>query len=136
MNSLILRNTTRLVIPLLLLVSLFLLLRGHNLPGGGFIGGLVGAGAVSLYAIAFGRENARSALRVSPRRLAALGLAIAIASGLVAAFRGQAYLTGQWATLKFAGDELKLGTPLLFDVGVYLVVIGVVLTMVFALEET
>lgn len=135
MNSLILRSTTRVLIAVLLLLSIFLLLRGHNLPGGGFIGGLVGASAVALYAIAFGLDRARYALRVEPRNLAATGLAVAIASGLFAAFAGRPFLSGEWLFFSLGGDTVYVGTPLLFDIGVYLVVIGIVLTLVFALEE-
>lgn len=135
MNSLILRSTTRVLIAALLLLSIFLLLRGHNLPGGGFIGGLVGASAVALYAIAFGLERTRDALRVPPQRLAAVGLAIAVVSGLFAALAGRPYLSGEWIFLPLGGDVVYVGTPLLFDIGVYLVVIGIVLTMIFTLEE-
>lgn len=136
MNSLILRTATQLLITILLLFSVWLLLRGHDLPGGGFIGGLVGAAAVALYAIAFGHGAARAMLRVEPTLLVGAGLAAAVASGLLAILLGQPYLTGQWWILPLGGGaELKLSTPLVFDIGVYLVVVGTVLTMVLSLEE-
>ena len=65
-DSPIFRTAARLLMPLLLLFSVFLLLRGHNEPGGGFVGGLVAAAAFALYAIAFGTRRARQALVVSP----------------------------------------------------------------------
>jgi multicomponent Na+:H+ antiporter subunit B len=135
MNSLILRTTTMLLITILLLFSVFLLLRGHDLPGGGFIGGLVAAAAVALYVLAFGAEAANDMVRVRPRALLGVGLTAAVAAGLIAVLFGTPFLTGQWLIVDLPGNaELKLSTVLLFDVGVYLVVVGTVLTMLFALE--
>lgn len=135
MNSLILRTATRLLITVLLLLSVFLLLRGHDLPGGGFIGGLVAASALALYAIAYGSEAASRLLQVSPRFVLGLGLVLAVVAGLLPALTGQPFLTGLWWIRDLGAFEIKLSTPLLFDVGVYLVVIGVILTMLFSLEE-
>ena len=135
MTSLILRTATRLLLAVLLLFSVFLLLRGHDLPGGGFIGGLVAASALALYALAFGSSAAATLLPVGPRPLMGVGLSAAALAGLLAAFAGRPFLTGLWFVQDFGGYTLKLSTPLLFDVGVYLVVVGVVLTMVFGLED-
>jgi multicomponent Na+:H+ antiporter subunit A len=129
-TSPIFRTAARLLMPLLLLFSLFLLLRGHNEPGGGFVGGLVAAAAFALYAIAFGAERARQALLVTPLTLLGAGLSIALASGMPAVLRGQPFLTAQWAL-----GPVALGTPALFDIGVFLVVAGVVLMMIFSLAE-
>ena len=132
MNTMILRETTRRLVPLILVFSVFLLLRGHEHPGGGFVGGLVASIAFSLYAFVFGPQAARGILHADPRAVGAAGLAVAIASGFVGSIRNTApFLTGQWGTL--AG--LKIGTPVMFDVGVYLVVIGVVLTFVLGIKE-
>ena len=132
MNTMILRETTRLLVPLILVFSVFLLLRGHDHPGGGFVGGLVASIAFSLYAFVFGPQAARGILRADPRVVSAAGLAVAIASGFVGSIRNaDPFLTGQWGTL--AG--LKIGTPVMFDIGVYLVVIGVVLTFVLGIKE-
>jgi multicomponent Na+:H+ antiporter subunit B len=114
----------------LLLFGIFLLLRGHNEPGGGFAGGLVVAAAYSLHTFAFGVAAARRALLVNPRRLTAAGLLLALGSGLVPAACGREFLTSLWLA-----PDLGIGTPLLFDLGVFLVVIGVVLTMTFTLAE-
>jgi multicomponent Na+:H+ antiporter subunit A len=130
LTSTIFRTAARLLMPLLLLFSVFLLLRGHNEPGGGFVGGLVAAAAFALYMIAFGVERARQALLVEPLTLLGAGLLIALASGIPAAFRGQPFMTAQWALEPFA-----LGTPVLFDIGVFLVVGGVVMMMIFSLAE-
>ncbi len=132
MNTMILRETTRRLVPLILVFSVFLLLRGHEQLGGGFVGGLVASIAFSLYAFVFGPQAARGILRADPRAVGAAGLAVAIASGFVGSIReGVPFLTGQWGTL--AG--LTVGTPVMFDVGVYLVVVGVVLTFVLGIKE-
>jgi multicomponent Na+:H+ antiporter subunit B len=129
-NSLILRTATRVLTPLLLLYGLFLLLRGHNAPGGGFAGGLVVAAAYTLNSFAFGAAAARRALLVDPSRLIGIGLLLALTSGLLPVVLGQAFLTAQWVA-----PAVGFGTPLFFDLGVFLVVIGVALTMTFMLVE-
>jgi multicomponent Na+:H+ antiporter subunit B len=130
MTSQIFRAAARILTPLLLLFSIFLLVRGHNQPGGGFVGGLVASAAFALYSIAYGVERARRALLVEPLTLLGAGLLIALVSGLPAALRGQPFLTAQWML-----QPVVIGTPLVFDVGVFLVVAGVVLMMVFTLAE-
>jgi len=130
-GSVLLRQGILPLSALLALVSLMLLWRGHNLPGGGFIGGLVAASAAVLVALAFGTTRARALLRVSPLALLAGGLGIAACAGLVGLFHGEPFLTGNWI---FPG-ELPLGTPLLFDVGVFLTVLGAVLHMLLGLLE-
>lgn len=134
MTSLILSTATRYILPLLLLFSVFLLLRGHNEPGGGFVGGLVAAAAFALYAIAYDVATARQVLGIDPRTLIGLGLLVALCSGIAGLATGQPFMTGLWS--EYAVPILgKVGTPLLFDIGVYLVVIGVMLTIIFALAE-
>lgn len=137
MQSLILTTTTRLLAALLLMFSIYALLRGHNLPGGGFIGGLIGATAFILYTIATSEREARAALRIDPSNLAVLGLGIAGLAGLGAGLAGQPFFTGQWLFLfaEDGGKGLPLSTVLVFDIGVYLAVFGGILTLVFALEE-
>ncbi len=86
MSSLIVRTAARVLMPLLLMYGIFLLLRGHNAPGGGFAGGLVVAAAYSLSSFAFGRAAARRALIVDPSRLIGVGLLLALGSGIAARF--------------------------------------------------
>ncbi|HSO07607.1 MAG TPA: Na+/H+ antiporter subunit B [Pelomicrobium sp.] len=131
MSTLILRAATRVLTSLILLFSVYLLLRGHNLPGGGFIGALVASIAFGLYVFAFGAEACRRALRIEPGALAVAGLAVALGAGLLAGLAEEPFLTGLWGSL---GDT-KVGTPLLFDVGVYLAVVGAVMTLVLDLAE-
>jgi len=136
MISLILRTATRFLMILMLLFSLFLLMRGHNAPGGGFVGGLVAAAAFALYTIAYDPAATRRALRVDPRAFIGVGLLVAAASGLLSLAAGQPFMTGLWATLSFSGRErVDVGTPMLFDVGVYLVVLGVTLTILLSMSE-
>jgi multicomponent Na+:H+ antiporter subunit B len=131
MSSLILRTAARLLVALMLLFSVFVMLRGHNEPGGGFIGGLIAATAFALYVMAEGAGAVRAVLRVDPRKVAGFGLACALAAGLIAVVAGDPFLRGLWIELPSG----KVGTPLLFDLGVYLVVLGGVVALVLALEE-
>jgi multicomponent Na+:H+ antiporter subunit B len=135
MTSLILQTATRLLMPLLLLFAVFLLLRGHNQPGGGFVAALVVASSYVLYAIAFGVDAGRRALLVNPATLLAVGLLVALSSGLLSVLAGQPFMTGQWIDIPVGAGYVPLGTPLVFDVGVFLAVIGVVLTIVFTLAD-
>ena len=134
MRSLILRTGATVALPLLLLFSVVLLLRGHNEPGGGFVGGLLAAAAFAVYALAFSVAQARSVLRADPLALVAVGLALSLGSGLVGIVTGAAPFDAWWPPLPTLG-EVKLGTVLLFDVGVYFTVLGITLLMIFSLSE-
>lgn len=136
MSSLIFRAAARVLMPLLIVFATFLLLRGHNEPGGGFVAGLVVAVAFVLRVFAEGVSAARAALLVEPRKLIAVGLVLALASGFVPVALGQPFLTACWTEIGPPGWELLIGTPLSFDVGVCLVVIGIVLNMTFDLAES
>lgn len=118
-DSLILAASARHVLLAALGLSAFVLLRGHNEPGGGFIGGLICALGLVFHALAKGGAATRRALRVPPVALAGAGLLLALAAGLPAMLgSGQPFLTQLW----IAGTPL--GTALLFDIGVYAVVVG------------
>jgi multicomponent Na+:H+ antiporter subunit B len=133
-RSLILETASRLLLPLLLLFSVFVLLRGHNEPGGGFIGGLLAAGALSLYLMAHGPAAARRVLRVDPRTVVGLGLIASAVSGCLALLAGRPFLTGLWLPRPVPGIG-KAGTVLLFDLGVYLVVAGTTFLIVLTLAR-
>lgn len=110
---------------LILAASIWVLLRGHNEPGGGFIGGLIAVSASILWAVARGSEAARRRLPLrDPLMLGATGVLLAALSGLPALLLGDAYLTHLWATLPLVVTELKVSTVLIFDLGVYLCVWG------------
>ena len=136
MKPVILITATRYLMPMLLLLSAFLLFRGHNLPGGGFIGGLVAAGTFILHNFAFGVQETRRLLRVNPLIITAAGLLTAMGSGVVGLVSGKPFLTGQWIAIPLGkGEGLHIGTPVTFDIGVYLVVIGATLTIILSLAE-
>ncbi|KIC44927.1 Na+/H+ antiporter subunit B [Tateyamaria sp. ANG-S1] len=137
MNSIILRVGTRYLCGLLVLFSLYMLIRGHNEPGGGFIGGLIGSTGFVLFALACGTADARNALKIMPQNIAMGGLGIALLAGIFAAFFGDALFTGQWLFINETPDDkgIPISTVLFFDIGVYLVVFGSILSIVFAMEE-
>ena len=135
MISSILQTATRLLMPLLLLFALFLLFRGHNAPGGGFVAGLVVAAAFVLHAMAYGVAASRRALLVPPPVLLPVGLSVALISAVPAVVLGLPFMTGVWTTFGAGPAGIALGTPLVFDIGVFLAVIGVVLTIVFTLVD-
>lgn len=109
---------------LLLLASLWILLRGHHLPGGGFIGGLMAAAASAAYALVFDSARARRRLPLGPVRLAAAGTALALVSGLAGLVQGRPFLAHHWVTLNIGSLEVPLSSVMLFDLGVYLCVWG------------
>ena len=110
---------------LILAASIWVLFRGHNEPGGGFIGGLIAVSASILWAVAHDSVAAARRLPLrDPTMLAAVGVLFAAVSGLPALLLGDAYLTHLWATLPLIVTDLKVSTVLIFDLGVYLCVWG------------
>lgn len=134
-NTVVLHTAALVLLPLQLLFSIFLLLRGHDEPGGGFIAGLVAAGTVVLYLFAHGVESTRRVIRLDPRDLLGFGLLMSTLSAFPALFRGESILTAQWVFFEFAGQPMKVSTVLIFDIGVYFAVIGTILTIVISLTE-
>lgn len=135
MNSLILRTATPFLVGLMGLFSIYVLLRGHNEPGGGFIGGLIGASALAIYSISDGPEMVKRALVLPPIAIAGTGLLLAALAGILSLFSGDAFLTGLWYIPDWAPDFKLISTVVLFDVGVYLVVVGTIVAIAVALEE-
>ena len=138
MNSVVLQTAAKVLLPVMLVISIIALLRGHNEPGGGFVGGLLAASGFALFGLAYHVDEARRRLLVAPRSLVGAGLMLALLSGLPALFSGAPFMAARWVKVPVPGLEspLKLGTPLVFDLGVYLVVVGITLLIVFALEDT
>jgi multisubunit Na+/H+ antiporter MnhB subunit len=134
MPSFILQVANRILVGLILVFAVYLLFRGHNAPGGGFSAALVAATGFSLFAIAEGPQPVRRALRLDPLVLVATGLLLAISAGLWGAVAGLPFLTGLWWPAGSAAPAV--GTPLVFDLGVFLVVLGSILTLVLGLEES
>jgi multicomponent Na+:H+ antiporter subunit A len=130
-RSVVVDTTARLVFHSALVLSLYLLVAGHNLPGGGFVGGLVAGAAVALVYVAGGVEEVRGLSRVRPWFILGAGLIVVVGTALVPLVTGGALLENgsAYVTLPVVG-ELKFTSALAFDAGVYVVVVGVVL-MVF-----
>ncbi len=130
-NCSILPAAARLVVPVQVAFSIYLLLRGHNLPGGGFIGGLVLASALVLRAMVDPQRAPKSDLIA----LSGIGLLVALASAMMPWLVGRAFFTGLWGGEIWlpAIGKLKLGTPLLFDIGVFIVVTGVAAKLLLVL---
>lgn len=132
MQSIILKTATRLMVGLMLVFAVYLLLRGHHEPGGGFVAALVSGTAFALLAITEGPAQLRRAIRVRPSAISMTGLGVAAAAGFPALFTGKPYLTGIW----WKSGAISLGTPLIFDVGVFLAVLGAIVSLLLALEES
>ena len=123
------------MLPLLLVFSVFILLRGHYLPGGGFVGGLIASIAFVLHAFANSLENTKELVRVHPGFLMPTGLGLAFLSGVAPSLVGKPFMTGIWfpEQVPVIGS---VGSALFFDIGVYLVVVGVTLTIIFTISES
>jgi multicomponent Na+:H+ antiporter subunit B len=135
MNTLIFRTMAPFLVALMLVFSVFILLRGHNEPGGGFAGGLIAASALAIYGIASGVPAVRSAIRFHPLSIAGAGLMMSSVAGLVSLAAGVPFMTGLWFYPSILGVEMPLSTVMLFDIGVYFVVVGAITAIALALEE-
>ena len=133
MRSTILQTASNYLLPILLLFSIFLLLRGHYYPGGGFVGGLVAAIAFVLHSLAYGTDSTMKIIRYKPLSLIPTGLIIATLSMFAPVLFGLPVMTGLWIDEPIPVIGM-IGSALFFDLGVYLVVIGVVLTILFTIS--
>ena len=124
-GSPILQSFARLTLHLMLLFAIYLLLRGHNAPGGGFIAGVLTAVAITFQMIAFDAATFRRETLLNPVRIVSLGLLVAALTGLGAVAFGQPFLTSAFGhfSVPLLG-EVELATAMGFDIGVYLVVVG------------
>jgi len=147
MSSTIMRTTTRVVVPIILVVAISLLLQGHNLPGGGFIGGVLTAVAFALIYVAYGLDYLEMGVLGRDvdagagqfdhrtvavyRRLIVLGLAIAIGTGTAGLLFGVPFLTQTFVYVEGVPlyHEIELTSALVFDIGVYCVVVGAILSV-------
>jgi multicomponent Na+:H+ antiporter subunit B len=125
-RSIIVSAFSRILFGVMVAVSLFMLYRGHNEPGGGFVGGLIAASGFTIVALAEGAQATRQLLMIEPTILLGVGLLCAVGSGLPGLLVDGSFLSHQWATL----GGVDVGTPLAFDLGVYLVVLGGVSSLI------
>lgn len=136
MNSVILQIAQKYVRFLLLFFAVVALLRGHNHPGGGFIAGLLAGLSIVMKGFAFDIELVKRQMKISPPAFIGIGLGLVVLSTVPSMITGSAFMTGLWTTISLPlGGELKLGTPLLFDTGVFFAVIGVTLMFLFSLKR-
>ncbi len=134
MTEIYLRLVNLILTPLIILVAILLFLRGHDLPGGGFIAGLLVAAALELTILSRGARVTREQYGPWLIPLAGLGLLVAVIAGLLGIYGG-GFFHGMWIEFYVGGDKIKMGTPQLFDLGVMLVVIGMAVTYLLRLSE-
>ena len=136
MGSVILRKAARYLFPVIMLFSIYLLLRGHNEPGGGFVGGLAAASGFILNQLAFDLQSTKKLMNVESLTLIGVGLLTAMVSSVLTTLDGRPYFSSHWATIHITPAwHLEIGTPLVFDVGVYLVVLGVTLAILLSISN-
>ena len=134
MKTLILSTILKALAPLFLGFAVYMFFRGHDNPGGGFIAGLIASIPLMIHSMVFGYKATREKFRINPRLLAGLGLLVALISGLFSVTMGDSFMTSIWVDQKLPLIG-KIGTPIFFDLGVFLVVFGVVLQITFLLTE-
>ncbi|KTD23204.1 MnhB domain-containing protein [Legionella londiniensis] len=132
MRSVILQTITRLLLAWMLVFSWWVLLRGHNAPGGGFIGGLIAASAFSLYLLAYGVNRVQQIIYFSPVTWLGFGLILMLLSSISGLVAGKVFMS--FTALR--GFEHFINSAITFDVGVYLVVCFSVLCILIALERS
>jgi len=135
MNSTILKLASGYIRGIMLIFAIILLIRGHNYPGGGFIGGLLAGLSIVYKVYAFDFYTAKKDLLLQPLQYLALGLTTILVSTLPSLIKGLDFMTGIWWEFGFPDFfELKIGTPFIFDIGVFFSVVGVVLLFIFSLN--
>ncbi|WP_237154904.1 MnhB domain-containing protein [Oryzibacter oryziterrae] len=135
MGTVIFRTLSPLISALTLMLAVFVTLRGHNDPGGGFIGGLIAASAFALLGLSHGVPAVRQALRFHPMSYAGFGLLLAVCAGLLPIFTGRSFFTALWTFPQVLGVEIALSTPMFFDIGVFFVVSGAMTSIALSLEQ-
>ncbi|WLR41257.1 Na(+)/H(+) antiporter subunit B [Bacillus carboniphilus] len=136
-NDVILQTVTQIILFIIIIFSIYLFFAGHNAPGGGFIGGLMTASAIVLLLIAFDIKTVKKIIPINYILLTSIGLMIAVLSGVGSFFYNESFLshTFDHFHLPLLG-ETELATATIFDLGVYLVVIGVTMTIIQTIGET
>lgn len=134
LDSTILKTATNYLLPLLIMFSIFVLIRGHYLSGGGFVGGLIASIAFVLHSFAYNTKRTISLFGLNPMFLIPIGLSVSLVSALLPTLISKPFMTSVWF-IDHVAVIGSFGSALIFDVGVYLVVIGVVLTILFTISE-
>lgn len=135
-SDVILQTATQVLTFIILAFAIYILLAGHNHPGGGFVAGLITASAFVLLYIAFGLRYVRSLLPVDFKLVGAAGVLLSVATGAGALLFGAPFLTQTFATVSLPiVGETDLATAVVFDIGVYLTVVGTMLTIISSISE-
>ncbi|MDQ0229785.1 multicomponent Na+:H+ antiporter subunit B [Metabacillus malikii] len=136
-NDVIFQTATKVIVFIIILYSWHLFFSGHYTPGGGFIGGLMTSGALVLLLLAYDIKTAVNILPFDYIKMAATGLLIAVLTGIGSFFFDVPFLTHTFSYVELPVlGETALATAVLFDLGVYLVVIGVTMTIIQTIGET
>ncbi|NCN40358.1 Na(+)/H(+) antiporter subunit B [bacterium] len=135
-DSLFFRTVGRFLFPAIWIFSAFLFFRGHNAPGGGFIAGLLAAVSFAVIALSAGKPTLIRVYRLKTFTLIRWGLLIAASSGFIGLFTSNAFFKGVWADLYIPLlGNVYVGTPVMFDLGVFLVVLGIGVNFILLLME-
>ena len=131
-----LQTATKILVFIIMTFSIYVLFAGHNNPGGGFIGGLITASGLILLYIAFDLQSVRDIIPVDFKKLAATGVLIAVLTGVVSLVLDVPFLsqTYTYVDLPFLG-ETELASAMIFDLGVYLTVLGTTMTIITSISE-
>ncbi len=140
MTTVILRVATRLLVPLSLVFAMFIYFKGHQSPGGGFVAGLVAALAMIVHRMSEGPRSLTRMLPFTERSFIAMGLLLAVSTGLGALLAGLPFFTSEHGYLKLPTSsgkplDVEWATVMVFDLGVFFVVMGVVVGMINALSR-
>lgn len=135
-SDIFLQNISKIVVFIILAFALYLFFTGHGSPGGGFIAGLMSAGALLLLALAYDIETVRKVIPIDFKIVTAVGLLIALCGGTGSLLFGEPFLKHAFGyfQLPLLG-ETELHTALIFDLGVYLAVVGVTMTILLTIGE-
>src|SRR5690606_23539316 len=135
-STVILKTAAALLVPLSLVFGVYVFFKGHQSPGGGFVGGLITGVTLIVYRMTYGAQRLRRLLPVSERTLIAWGLALAAGTGAAALLAGLPFLTSNNGYLPLPdGTSFHWATVIFFDLGVYLVVVGVLVGMLDVLTR-
>ncbi len=135
MTEIYLRLLDRVLTPVLLMIALLLLLVGHNAPGGGFIAALVVASAFELQILSRGPDRVRAAVGRFLQSAIGLGLLVAVGAAAVGMLFYSSFFEGVWWEIEIGSFHYDLGTPFLFDIGVFLTVVGFATTYLLGLSD-
>ncbi len=135
-SDLILQTAAKVLVFIIMTFSIYILFAGHHNPGGGFIGGLITASALMLLYIAFDAETIQAIIPVDFKIIGAIGVLMALLTGISAVVVDSAFLTQvyKYVDLPLLG-KTGIGTALVFDLGVYLAVVGTTMTIIRSISE-